>query len=157
MANIRKIKTRIKSAKNIAKITKAMELVAASKMRKAQQQALAGKLYAQKIYEMVMTLSSQVEYTDHPLLKRPEKMTGKKLVFVIATNKGLCGGLNSNMFRYLLKNYTDNTYEYVTMGSKAVSFLTRVGRPIAADFSESVPFSHNVSALNDFITSEFIS
>jgi F-type H+-transporting ATPase subunit gamma len=70
MQNLRLIKGRIKSAKNIAQITKAMELVSASKMKKAIAQAEAGKLYAEKIREMVMTLGSKVDASGHPLLKK---------------------------------------------------------------------------------------
>src|SRR3990167_9314930 len=100
MANIRLIKGRIKSAKNIAQITKAMELVAASRMRKAQAAAMAGKLYANKIFQMVMELSSRVDISYHPLLTRPKELTGKRIVLYITTNKGLCGGLNATSFRY---------------------------------------------------------
>ena len=82
MANIRLIKGRIKSVKNIAQITKAMELVAASKMKKAQAQATAGKLYARKIYDMVIALSSRVTEAVNPLLIKPKKLTGKKLVIL---------------------------------------------------------------------------
>ena len=71
MANIRLVKNRIKSAKNIAQITKAMEMVSASKMRKAQQQAIAGKLYAQKIRDMIFTLVSRTDISNHPLLQAP--------------------------------------------------------------------------------------
>ena len=85
MANIRLIKRRIKSAKNIAQITKAMELVAAAKMKKAQAAALSGKLYAQKIYEMVMRLAKRTDYRSHPLLTTP-LLTGKLLI-VLLPNK----------------------------------------------------------------------
>ncbi len=98
MANIRLIKGRIKSAKNIAQITKAMELVAASRMKRAQAAALAGKLYAGKIYQMVMELSRCVDVVSHELLTRPKKLTGKRLVVYISTNKGLCGGVKRTRF-----------------------------------------------------------
>src|SRR3989344_2848077 len=107
MANIRLIKRRIKSAKNIAQITKAMELVAASRMRRAQQVAIAGKAYAQKIYEMVLDLAPRVDILHHPLLAKPKTLTGSRLVIVISTNKGLCGGLNSNLLRFLAREYSE--------------------------------------------------
>jgi len=80
MANIRLIKNRIKSAKNIAQITKAMELVSASKMRKAQAAAAAGNLYAQKIRDMVFALASRTDITNHPLLRAPDSPDAIKLV-----------------------------------------------------------------------------
>src|SRR3972149_2032859 len=101
MPNIRLIKGRIRSAKNIAQITKAMELVAASKMRKAQAAALSGKLYATKIYQMVMALAARIVLAHHPLLTKPASPSGKRVVIVFATNKGLCGGLNATLFRFL--------------------------------------------------------
>lgn len=158
MANIREIKGRIKSAKNIAKITKAMELVAASKMRKAQEQALAGKLYASKIYEMVKRLSSQVSFTNHPLLHKPEEATNRRLVIVLSTNKGLCGGLNTNLFRFMMSSYHDDIQsDHVTLGSKATNYLARTGSSIIADFSESVPFPSAVPALTEFVKDKFAS
>src|SRR5436190_16249225 len=103
MANIRLIKNRIKSAKNISQITKAMELVAASKMRKAQAAAIAGKLYANKIRDMVVTLASRTDSLNHPLLQTVTSDTQKpRLVLLVSSNKGLCGGLNTNLFRTVL-------------------------------------------------------
>ena len=158
MANIRLIRRRIKSAKNITQITKAMELVAASKMKKAQAQAQAGKLYAQKIYETVMKLASQVDYKAHPLLRIPEKLTGKRLVVLISTNKGLCGSLNTNLFRFTLRELGDlKHYTFVTLGKKGARFLAQMGASILADFSDTTPFVSHVGAVNDLVTREFLS
>ncbi|MEK7592499.1 MAG: ATP synthase F1 subunit gamma [Patescibacteria group bacterium] len=157
MANIRLIKGRIKSAKNISQITKAMELVAASKMRKAQSQALSGKLYASKIYEMVLRLSSKVTLVEHPLLAKPTGLTGKRLVIVLSTNKGLCGGLNTNLFRYLVSQYEGLTRnDYVVFGKKGVHFLVQSKALVIADFSQSVPFSSGIQALTELVTKEFL-
>ena len=156
MANIRLIKGRIKSAKNISQITKAMELVAASKMRKAQSQALSGKLYASKIYEMVLRLSSKVTLVEHPLLAKPTGLTGKRLVIVLSTNKGLCGGLNTNLFRYLVSQNEGLTRnDYVVFGKKGVHFLVQSKALVIADFSQSVPFSSGIQALTELVTKSF--
>ena len=157
MANIRLVKGRIKSAKNIAQITKAMELVAASKMKKAQSMALAGKLYAQKIYEMVANLGSKVDKSIHPFLAPPKHPTGKKLVIVISTNKGLCGGLNTNLFRFLVREYITASVkaEYVTLGQKGADLLVRTKQQILADFSTTVPFTRSVPALIEFVTQKY--
>lgn len=158
MSNIRLIKGRIKSAKNIAQITKAMELVAAAKMKKAQMQALAGKLYAQKIHEMVITLSSRITTSDHPLLRKSDFLSGKKLVILLSSNKGLCGGLNTNLFRFFFSEYPKNThYECVTLGKKGASFLTQVGGTLKADFSNTTPLISAVPALTELVSQEFTS
>jgi F-type H+-transporting ATPase subunit gamma len=157
MANIRLIRGRIKSAKNIAQITKAMELVAASKMKKAQIAAQSGKLYARKIFDMVMLLSRKVDYTSHPLLTKPDTITGKRLVILISTNKGLCGGLNTNLFRFANVTYRDGNQEYVTFGKKGADFTVRVKKPILADFSKQTPFVNLVPAVTDLVTEKYLS
>jgi len=157
MANIRLVKGRIKSAKNISQITKAMELVAASKMKKAQAQALSGKLYAQKIFEMVIVLSSRATSVVHPLLRKPEVLRGKRLVVLLSTNKGLCGGLNTNLFRFFFTQYPKNSsYEAVTLGKKGASFLAQTGCILKADFSDTSSFTAMVPALTELITQEYV-
>jgi F-type H+-transporting ATPase subunit gamma len=156
MANIRLIKGRIKSAKNISQITKAMELVAASKMRKAQLAAIAGRLYAKKIYDMVMLLASKVNYASHPLLQKPEKITGKRLVILISSNKGLCGALNTNLFRFTISNYREGNQEYVTIGKKGADLVVRMGKTINADFSNTGS-SDSIPAVVKLITDLYIS
>jgi F-type H+-transporting ATPase subunit gamma len=156
MANIRLIKRRIKTSKNISQITKAMELVAAAKMKKAQAAALAGKLYAAKIYESVMRLSKRTDYRNHPLLKTPEA-TGKRLIILISTNKGLCGGLNTSLFRFFMKQYPDFAkHDVVTLGKKGADFVTRMGHGVKADFSETTPWESIVPAVVKLMTDAFV-
>lgn len=159
MANIRLIKRRIKSAKNIAQITKAMEMVAASRMRRAQQQAVSGKTYAMKIYEMVLRLAPRVDPINHPLLGGPKMISGKRLIITISTNKGLCGGLNTNLFRFMGREYSDlGGQNHIVIGKKATSFLSRISPPesILADFSEEIPFVRTVPAITSMITKSFM-
>lgn len=157
MASTRLLRGRIKSAKNIAQITKAMELVSASKMKKAQAAAVAGKVYAQKIYDMVMELGEKADVTSHPLLKKPTELTGKRIVIVVSTNKGMCGGLNTNLFRYLLTTYGDRQgCKFVTLGKKAADFLVRIGSELSADFSGTIPFASTVPALTELVVKEFV-
>lgn len=158
MANIRLVKGRIKSAKNIAKITKAMELVAAAKMRKAQVAALSGKLYAQKIYEMVVELASRTTAPTHPLLKRPDHVVGKRLVILLSSNKGLCGGLNTNLFRFFTQQYPQSTIlSTVALGKKGASFLAHSKRELVADFSNTNSFITVVPALGELIRTSYTS
>lgn len=157
MANIRLIKRRIKSARNIAQITRAMELVAAAKMKKAQAAALAGKLYAQKIYEMVSRLASRTDFRNHALLMTPHPKD-KRLVVLLSTNKGLCGGLNTSLFRFFMKQYPlGATYEVVSIGKKGADFVTRLGHGVRADFSDTVPWERVVPALVAYLTEQFLS
>src|SRR3989339_1883833 len=99
MATEKEIRRRIKSAKNIKKITRAMQMVAASKMRKAQEKALMGKVYARIIFGMAGDLAKRSEPSIHPLLVQPKVSTGKQLIILVSTNKGLCGALNANLLR----------------------------------------------------------
>jgi len=97
MPSTRDIRRRIKSVKNTAQITKAMQMVAASKMRKAQQSALAGRSYAALMNEVLAEVSFHAGDFKHPLLEKCD--VKKRGVIIIATDKGLCGALNSNLLR----------------------------------------------------------
>ncbi|MBI3379549.1 ATP synthase F1 subunit gamma [Candidatus Gottesmanbacteria bacterium] len=156
MANIRLIKRRIKSADNISQITKAMEMVAASKMKKAQDLALLGKPYADKIYQAVQELGIHVDKKHHPLLSAGNPK-GKLLVVLISTNKGLCGGLNTNLFRSVLNSWgKEKEIDYITVGKKGESLITRSGRSLVADFSQKTPFFESVPAVTQLLVDGFI-
>lgn len=157
MQNLRLIKGRIKSAKNIAQITKAMELVAASKMKKAQAAADAGKLYAEMIREMVMKLGTKVDISSHPLLKKTTVVTGRRLIVLISTNKGLAGSLNSNLFRHMLSHYHELTsHVVVALGNKGAFFASTMGSKVIADFSQSGAFTTMVEAITDLARERFL-
>lgn len=156
MANIRLIKRRIKSAQNISQITKAMEMVAASKMKKAQDQALLSKPYTQKILEAVKDLGGRVDKSKHPLLSSGNP-NGKILIVLLSTNKGLCGGLNTNLFRMVLSHYhNEKSLDFISVGKKSENFVIRYGKNLIADFSQKVPFKENVPALTDLVINEYI-
>src|SRR5499427_390054 len=107
MPNTRDIRRRIKSIRNTAQITKAMQMVAASKMRRAQQQALAGRPYAALMNKVLVSLQQRTDPKLHPLLEvRPVR---KELVLVISTDKGLAGALNTNLFREVTPFDPDKT------------------------------------------------
>ena len=139
MASTRDIRRRIKSVKNTRQITKAMELVAASKMKKAQQAALAGRAYAQLMAEMMAALAGRVDETSHPfLIKREVKVRG---LLLITTDKGLCGPLNANLCKLVADIKTPA--KFVSIGRKGTQFLARTKRDLVADFSvnDRVPFA----------------
>jgi len=132
MASTRDIRRRIKSVKNTAQITKAMQMVAAAKMRKAQQAALVGRPYAALLNVMMAEAASGTVGFSHPLMEpRPVK---KRAVIVVSSDRGLCGGLNSNLFREVAK-LDKNTTVFVTAGKKAAQFIARTKRTLAAEFS----------------------
>jgi F-type H+-transporting ATPase subunit gamma len=131
MANTRDIRHRIKSIRNTAQITKAMQMVAASKMRKAQQHALAGRPYAGVMNKVLVSLQKRTNPNLHPLLEvRPLK---KELVLIISTDKGLCGALNTNLFREAA-NFELAKTAFVASGKKARQFIARTKRELLADF-----------------------
>jgi F-type H+-transporting ATPase subunit gamma len=155
MANLRDIRRRIKSVKNTAQITRAMELVAAAKMKKAQDQALAGRAYADELNKVLVNLKENVDENAHPLL---EKRDGQKtLTLVISTDKGLCGGLNANLLKEVNNANTDET-EYVTVGRKLRLNLMKSGKDIKADFvvKDPVPFAE-ARPISKFLTEQFLS
>lgn len=131
MANLRDIRRRIKSVKNTAQITKAMQMVAASKMRKAQQAAINGRDYAVLMNRVIVSLRDTVDPTCHPLLARRE--VKHELVLLFSTDKGLCGGLNTNLFREAMA-FNPETTSFVSVGRKGTQFLARMKRKMLADF-----------------------
>ncbi len=135
MAQARLIKSRIKSATNIAKITKAMEMVSASKMRRSQEQALASRPYTHKLLEMLHTIGSHTDPSLHPLL-RLANQSAPELFIVIATDKGLAGSLNANLFRAaLLELKNMRNPQIVAIGKKAKEFALKSGYPLIAEFT----------------------
>jgi len=131
MANTRDIRHRIKSIRNTAQITKAMQMVAASKMRKAQQHALEGRPYAALMNKVLVSLQKRTNPQLHPLLEvRPLK---KELVLILSTDKGLCGALNTNLFREAA-NLDQTKTAFVVSGKKARQFIARTKRELLADF-----------------------
>ncbi len=133
MPSTRDIRRRIKSVKNTRQITKAMELVAASKMKKAQQAALAGRPYTQLMASMLATLAHRVEESQHPfLVERPVRTRG---ILLVTTDKGLCGPLNANLFKLVTDIKTPA--KYYVVGRKGAQFISRTKRDLVADFQVS--------------------
>ena len=155
MANTRDIRRRIKSVKNTAQITKAMQMVAASKMRRAQQAALAGHPYSQILNRVLVSLRDMVSADSHPLLEvRPVKKT---LVLLVTSDKGLCGALNTNVLREAALLDKDAT-EFVASGKKGASFLARTGRKMIADFAlTDNPTFLQTKAISKFCLEKFLS
>lgn len=153
MASTRDIRRRIKSVKNTRQITRAMELVAASKMKKAQQTALANRPYTQLMADMLAALSARVDESTHPFLSAREVKT--RGVLLITTNMGLCGALNANLFKLTAEIKTP--VKYAVVGRKGAQYLARSGRSLMAEFSinDRVPFSE-VKQATEFMVRKYL-
>ena len=142
MAVGKEIRGKIKSVENTKKITKAMEMVAASKMRKAQDRMRAARPYSEKIRNIAANLAAaNPEYT-HPFLAEEQKESAKKVGFIIVTtDKGLCGGMNTNILRMVTQKSREletagNKIAAVAIGNKGLGFLNRVGVPVVAQVTQ---------------------
>jgi len=154
-ANTRDIRRRIKSIKNTAQITKAMQMVAASKMRKAQSAATAGRPYADLMNRVLVALSKRTNPELSPLLEvRPVK---KELLLVVSTDKGLCGGLNTNLLRET-QQFDGRPTSYVATGRKAVQYLARTKKELLADFHlKDAPGLLDTKPVSKFLIDKFLS
>src|SRR3990167_5665599 len=153
MAQIREIKKRIKSIQNTKKVTHAMELVAAAKMRKAQASALSGRPYSLTLNQIIDEVRQKTDETTHTLLKKKQAPT--QLIILITSDRGLAGGLNINLFREIHRQSGDQATgssgniknqnltarkpdspktQFITVGKKAVNFATKSGAGIIASF-----------------------
>jgi F-type H+-transporting ATPase subunit gamma len=161
MASTRELRRRIRSVKNTAQITKAMQMVAATKMRRAQTQALGGRPYNQSLNYAFSQLMGKIDISQHKLLQpNDSKNIG---IILITTDKALCGALNTNVLR-MVQNFTNgrhpelvsgsqtkempkqarlNDYLFYTVGKKGRQFLVRTGKTLEADFEnhEKVDFT----------------
>ena len=128
MPSLRSIRSRIRSVKNTRQITKAMEMVASAKMRKAQQRVLDTRPYAEKIYELMHRIASREKAWSSPFFEtRPVQTIG---VLLVSTDRGLCGAINANLFRSLVRFMKERPgvrFEFVTIGRKGRDFIRRSG------------------------------
>ena len=135
MANLLTLRRRIKTAQNVSKTTKAMQMIAASKLKRAQDAALTARPYVDKLTNISNSISKRVDPDDlngymKKLIDKPEK-----LVIVIAPDKGLCGGLNTNLARELLSFSKENkNITYITIGKKALGIARLIGGEVIASF-----------------------
>jgi len=148
MASTRDLRRRIKSIRNTSQITKAMQMVAAAKMRKAQQAAVAGRPYASLMNEVLAEVTANAGDFSHPLTEVRE--IRKRAVIVVSTDKGLCGALNSNLLREAAR-FDKQTTVYITAGRKASQFIARTKRQLAAEFTyKDAPLFGEARAISRF-------
>lgn len=158
MSGTKEIKRRIKSVKSTKKITKAMELVAASKMKRAISQTLASRLYSSYSWELLTSLSERLENTTNKFFI-DNKQT-KSLLVLITSNRGLCGGYNSQVIKKIipiLKSSKEETFDIVTVGKKGDNAMRRTGQNVIASFVE-IPENialKDILPLSNFLINEF--
>ena len=136
MPGIKEIRTKIKSVQNTRKITKAMEMVAASKMRKAQERMRTARPYADKIRNIAAHMAQATTDYEHPFLAKREKVRGVGII-VVSTDKGLCGALNTNIQRATLQRMKELDaagvrVQTTAIGNKGLSFLTRISSNVVS-------------------------
>jgi F-type H+-transporting ATPase subunit gamma len=154
MPSTRDIRRRIKSVKNTAQITKAMQMVAAAKMRKAQQAALLGRPYAELMNAILAEAAPRIAAFQHPLMETRD--VKKRAVVLVSSDRGLCGGLNSNLFREVGK-LDKNATVFITAGRKASQFIARTKRQLAAEFTyKDAPAFAEARAVSKFAQELFL-
>jgi F-type H+-transporting ATPase subunit gamma len=164
MANLKTIRDSIASVKNTRKITEAMRLVAAAKVKRAQQQVLATRPFADRLAQVLYRLQSRLKFEDIslPLLEnRPVKNVG---ILVVSGDRGLCGGYNTSVIRRAENRAKELTeqgigYQYILVGRKAVQYFTRRNQPIEAQYTglDQIPKTPEANAIADEIISAFLS
>jgi F-type H+-transporting ATPase subunit gamma len=132
MPSTHDIRRRIKSIGNTSQITKAMQMVAASKMRRAQEAARITRPFAQLLYRIQRHATTHARDFTHPLLE--VRQVRKRAVILVGTDKGLCGALNSNLFR-LVAQFDPATTLFIAAGKRAAQFIARTGRQLVAEFT----------------------
>lgn len=156
MANTRELRRRIKSVQSTAQITKAMQMVAATKMRRAQTQALNGRPYSFNVSSALHRLLPLIDIKLHPLLSgNDSKEVG---IALLSTDKSLCGALNTNLFRLILASHlTSGNVVFYTVGKKGRNFIARSGKNLSADFEnpDTVTFRQAVQ-LAKLVTDSFL-
>ncbi len=156
MPSTRDIRRRIKSVKNTAQITKAMQMVASAKMRRAQQAALAGRPYATLMNEVLAAATAGAGEFTHPLMEK-RVVVKKRALILITTDKGLCGALNTNLLREAAKWDKDTTV-FVCAGKKGAQWAGRLKRELAAEFSyKDTPRFAEARAISKFAQELFLS
>jgi len=135
VASPRDIRRRINAAKNIKQITRAMQFVAASKLRRAQESTLAARPYSEKIDEVLADVAAVLGSEDHPLLKEPTE--GKRLLVLVTTDRGLAGPLNTNTIRFVSREITEHKGDLsvISVGRKGRDAMRRARVPIDAHFA----------------------
>lgn len=165
MANLRDIRNRISSIKNTQQITKAMKMVAAAKLRKAQQRMTATRPYSKKMAQVVAKLASSQQNVQNDLLREPEEVN-RILMIVVGSDRGLCGGFNNNLFRKVEAEISDNyssynqegNFDIITIGKKATGYFKKRNYSVVQSypgFFDELNYEET-SEIMSFATNQFV-
>ncbi len=156
--NLRQARKKIKTIGNVSKITKAMQMVSAVKMKRAQKEALEGREYRiilDTIAQKVINKDELHEFFQNTRKKDTTKKE-KNLFILISSNKGLCGSFNMNIFRFLADHARLEKDDFIVVGKKGADFLSHIGASITANFSDQKPLIDTVSPLFSLIYENFL-
>ena len=137
--NLRVVRQKIKSVGNVKKITKAMQLVSAVKMRKAQAAAVEGRPYREGLEEIISRVVGSIDTTTSPLASSADNAAQRDLIIFVSSNKGLCGSFHLSLQRHLLRNTDYKNADFITIGKKGAMFVGGLKQKILADFSGPTP------------------
>ncbi|OGK17672.1 ATP synthase F1 subunit gamma [Candidatus Roizmanbacteria bacterium RIFCSPHIGHO2_02_FULL_40_13b] len=152
--NFRQVRKKIKTIGNVKKITNAMQMVSAVKMKKAQLTAQEGKLYRQTLEGMInRVLSDNAELKSGLLANKKEG--GRNLIIIISSNKGLAGSFHFNLLRFIFSDIDTSKNDFIVLGKKAADFITKIKGTILADFSSEPVFEESASAIFSLAISEY--
>ncbi len=164
MANLKTIRDRISSVKNTRKITEAMRLVAAAKVKRAQQQVLSTRPFADRLAQVLYRLQTRLKFEDVSLPLLQQRQVKNVAIVVITGDRGLCGGYNTNAIRKAEDRAKELKakgldFQFVLIGRKAIQYFSRREQPIAAKFMglNQIPNSTDAIAIADQISSAFLS
>lgn len=153
--NLRQVRKKIKSIANVKKITKAMQMVSAIKMKKAQTAAIESKPYRLNLEKIINKLVISLDAKYSSLLTSATSVSQKKLAVLITSNKGLCGVFHFNLFRHVMQNIDLKNTDFITLGKKGALFINRSGSRILADFSQTNQLDV-ISAVFQTVLSNFL-
>jgi F-type H+-transporting ATPase subunit gamma len=164
MANLKTIRDRISSVKNTRKITEAMRLVAAAKVKRAQQQVLATRPFADRLAQVLYRLQTRLNFEDISLPLLQQRTVKNVCILVISGDRGLCGGYNTNVIRRAENRAKELQakgidYQYVLVGRKAIQYFSRREQPILAKYTglDQIPTAKDANAIADKISAAFLS
>lgn len=154
--NLRAVRKKTKSVKNVKKITKAMQMVSAVKMKKSVTEESDGRPYRNGLYEILSSVAGKIDISHSRLLQPSPSTSTKDLIIYVSANKGLCGSFHVNLLRYVIKHVNLHEAEFVTLGSKGAQLISRFDKDIISDYSTGHPMAQT-GAIFDQAVSSFLS
>lgn len=158
MANMVLLKRRIKTARNVSKTTRAMQMIAVSKLKRAQEAVVASRPYVEKLISLCVDVSKKASSTSHPYLTKPQLQKPSELLLILAPDKGLCGGLVSNLIKTYLDFSPQAHVQIVTIGKKIETAVARSANEIIASFpfGTSLPTFELVEVVNHIVNEYYL-